>query len=472
MSSFLRNSAKMAGGAALAQAIPVLMSPLFTRLYSAEEYGTFSAFVAVSGLLAIAYTLRLDLAIMLAKHDATAIRTMRATFSVVLCGMLLTLVMVSGLHYVHPAVPVLSSLGSYALLLPVAAGLLAVFNVLVVWLARKDQFGISAIGAVSQQSVFGAVAVSMPVVMQGNGLVIGRLLGNAASCLYIFRRSNLRPAQLAPTGRGWRRILSLYRQFPFFNLPYSLIGAFARDLLVLAFVAFGQLHVAGLLGLARNMLNAPVYLVSRAFGQVFYREAARKFGSRELEALFFNMMFAMSRAMTPLLVVFIFFAEPVFGFVFGDEWREAGTYAVVLAPAIFLFLFTSWPERLYEVARKQNVSFVIQLGFDLLNVALVVGLLQLDMPVITVLAGYGIVLGLQQLAYLSAIGKIAGFSTKRLLYWMAETGAICAIWFLVVTLVLENLSWNFSIATISVMVTAWISILGRRMIHSYREAKA
>ena len=43
---FARNVATLAGGAAVAQFLPVLFTPLLTRLYSPADFGVLTQFVA------------------------------------------------------------------------------------------------------------------------------------------------------------------------------------------------------------------------------------------------------------------------------------------------------------------------------------------------------------------------------------------------------------------------------------------
>lgn len=421
----------MAGGAVVAQGIPILLAPLFTRIYSAQEYGAFSAFVALSGMLSIVYGMRLDLAVMLPKYDGVAIRVVRAALVTVFIWFVVSLFFLIFVTLLFPGVSIFSALKGYIFLLPLAAALLAVFNMGNVWVGRKGKFGVAALGGVAQQSTFGMFALVLPFISSLNGLIVGRLVGSGVASWYFFRNAGLDVGLLFKRS-SIKRVYFLYRQFPFFNLPYSLISSFTRDLLVILLSAFHMMDAAGLLGLSRNLLNAPVYLISRALGQVFYREAARKFGTEGLEHLFFKILFLMSRGTIPFVVLFIFWAEPLFSLIFGKEWSEAGQFSAILAPSIYLFFFTSWPERLYEVARKQHVSFGIQLSFDLLNVLMVTVLLTQKAGLNRTVTVYAVILALQQLVYLVTVAHISGFSIGRTIRWILETTVLATFWYFVV----------------------------------------
>ena len=60
-------------GTGLAQAIPIAISPILTRLYTPEEFGIFALYIAITAILTILVTGRYELAIMLPKEDEDAV---------------------------------------------------------------------------------------------------------------------------------------------------------------------------------------------------------------------------------------------------------------------------------------------------------------------------------------------------------------------------------------------------------------
>src|SRR5690606_30650583 len=63
----LKNVFTLLSGTAFGQLIPILISPILTRLYTPEEIGTYSIFFATSNILAIVATGRLEFAILIPK---------------------------------------------------------------------------------------------------------------------------------------------------------------------------------------------------------------------------------------------------------------------------------------------------------------------------------------------------------------------------------------------------------------------
>src|ERR1700677_2863542 len=66
---FVRNASVMLIGTTLGQAASVALSPVLTRIYSAEEFGYLSVYTAVLAILGVTAALGLDLAIPLAATE-------------------------------------------------------------------------------------------------------------------------------------------------------------------------------------------------------------------------------------------------------------------------------------------------------------------------------------------------------------------------------------------------------------------
>ena len=68
----LRATLTLMAGGALAQALPLLLGPLLTRLYAPAEFGVYHLFAAVAANLAVVACARYEHALPLARDDAEA----------------------------------------------------------------------------------------------------------------------------------------------------------------------------------------------------------------------------------------------------------------------------------------------------------------------------------------------------------------------------------------------------------------
>ena len=68
----LRATLTLLAGGALAQALPLLLGPLLTRLYSPEEFGAFHLFSAVAVNLSVVACARYEFALPMVRHEQEA----------------------------------------------------------------------------------------------------------------------------------------------------------------------------------------------------------------------------------------------------------------------------------------------------------------------------------------------------------------------------------------------------------------
>ena len=73
-SEFARNILTLMTGTAIAQAIPIAISPILTRLYSPEDFGVFALYMGVVSIGGILATGRYEMSVMLPKKDSDAMK--------------------------------------------------------------------------------------------------------------------------------------------------------------------------------------------------------------------------------------------------------------------------------------------------------------------------------------------------------------------------------------------------------------
>jgi len=72
-SHFLKSVATLASGTALAQAIPILVSPILTRLYTPENFGALAVFMAIVSSIAPAVCGKYEVAMVLPQSNRQGI---------------------------------------------------------------------------------------------------------------------------------------------------------------------------------------------------------------------------------------------------------------------------------------------------------------------------------------------------------------------------------------------------------------
>lgn len=415
--SFRRNALAMLTGTAVAQAIPLAISPLLTRLYSPEAIGLQTLFMSWAAALGVMATCRYDLAVVLPEQDEEADRvtTLVLAIAATVMAALLLAVALFG--------PSLREASGYPqqvswlwLLAPMLGGttlaLLAGAHA-----ARARHFAPVARAAVFNQAAYALIAVALGLLgAQADGLVWAKVAGQAVAATTLLLTFGV-CLKRALRGIDWaavRRSATRYRQFLIYNTPYSLIGTIARDMPIFIFAAMSATSAAGFYGLTRSVLLAPTLLISNALSQVFYREAVALQGTPRLADLTLGLLRLGLLAGAPLFAFCAIWGDEIFALLFGQTWRRAGEFAMIMAPAAWMALQTGWPERLFEVSMRQDLSFKVQISADILTAVAVITPLAMGMDIIVAIAAFTVANLLYHLVYLYTIFCAAGFATARL----------------------------------------------------------
>jgi O-antigen/teichoic acid export membrane protein len=321
-SPLLRATLTLMAGGALAQALPLLLGPLLTRLYTPTQFGIYHLFAAVAANVAVVACARYEHALPLARDDDEA----RAL--VALCRWILLAVMAfSAIGAVAWAL----SIGAlWPLWLPAAVGALG-------WLSLATLVAMRA-------QRFGALATSR-VLQHGGGAALQALAGAAGAGLWGLVVAPIAAALAAAAwlrprlGQGWqasrsamKAVAQRHRDFPVLNTPHAFLGALQDTLAVVLIAAWQGPAAAGFWGLALRYLKAPATLVGGAVSQALYPAlAAGGVPSMQGRSAVRRVMRTLALLALPLVLALWLFAPAAFAAAFGEPWREAGELARALA---------------------------------------------------------------------------------------------------------------------------------------------
>lgn len=314
----------MAGGA-LAQALPLLLGPLLTRLYAPAEFGLYHLFAAVAANVAVVACARYEHALPLARDDAEA----RALIA--LCRrILLAVIALSALAAISWAVHIGAR---WPLWLPAAVGALGWLSLATLAAMRAQRFAALSASRVLQhgggavlQAAAGAIGAGLA------GLIVAPIAAAlAAAAVLRMRLGGAARASLVPRAT-LRDVARRHRAFPLLNTPHAFLGAL-QDTLALALIAAWQgPAAAGFWGLALRYLKAPATLVGGAVSQALYPSlAAGGIATAAGRASVRRVMRTLALLALPLVLALWWLAPMAFAAAFGDAWRDAGELARALA---------------------------------------------------------------------------------------------------------------------------------------------
>jgi O-antigen/teichoic acid export membrane protein len=319
----LRATLTLLTGGALAQALPLLLGPWLTRLYSPQEFGVYHLFAAVTANIAVVACARYEFALPLAAdgREADALR---------LLGLLLLGIATLSCGVIAAAWTMLTGAG-WPLWLPLAVAVLGALSLATLWATRAQRFPALAGARVLQHGGGAAAQVAAGLAQTGVAGLIAAPIAAGIAALALLRLPLGRGT--APSRAEIAAAARRHRDFPLLNTPHAFLGAL-QDTLTMALIT-AQLGAAagGAWGLAMRYLKAPATLVGGALSQALYPRLAAA-GSRPTAAARQDVrraMAALALIASPLVLALLAFAPDGFAWAFGERWREAGELARALA---------------------------------------------------------------------------------------------------------------------------------------------
>jgi lipopolysaccharide exporter len=376
---------KIVGGTSLAQLLIALATPLLSRLYLPEHFGTANVFISLITVGGIAVCLRYEVAVLLPDKDedagnllALAVSLAGLVSAAVLGGLVIGGETLVGWLNAPELLP-------YLLLVPAALVAMGCYQALNFWNMRKRRFwrlGAARIvmTAVQLSTQFAAVWL---VRADAGGLILGTTLGYAMAALVLlaltwwddrglFRRAVRLPGMLANLVR--------YRKFPLVDAWAILIEALSWQVPVWLLSAYFSQAVVGYYGMAYRLVQLPIAFIGAAFSQVFMQRAAEfrrdRQQLREAVGAVFRKLVALSLFPAVLLSLV---GQELFAVFLGANWSEAGIYVQILGLWTFFWFLSGTLRTLTATLERQELAFLFH-GITLVTrtAAFLVGCLYQD----------------------------------------------------------------------------------------------
>jgi lipopolysaccharide exporter len=370
-------------GVVLAQTINLATTPILSRTYNVEDFGTYALFLSMGGILTSILTLRYDQAVIIAKSDHEAVLLM-------LVGVVSVTIL--GLGLTSCAFVVSSNLSQrlFGMNVPSFVAMVGLYSLAnsavqlgVAWSIRKKAFRSTA-------AVDGARAFACALTQ----ISLGRVLGGASSLMWgivlaefvalgtIFganaAQGNI-PASPRVTMGILIKVAREYRDFPCFAAPQSLLTSATQGVPAMILIgSFGPIMV-GSFSLSVRLLQAPFNLMMGPIRQVYLQSISVKDLRSESAVAEF-------KSITGALILVAVFATMAvgiasqigFSWLLGNRWGDVDKFAPWLMMWLSAVLVSLPATVVMQILRMQRqrlmidlLQFVIRSGFLLLCASLV-----------------------------------------------------------------------------------------------------
>ncbi|MDI2587664.1 oligosaccharide flippase family protein [Psychrobacillus sp. NEAU-3TGS] len=270
---FLKSILTLLTGTTIAQAIPIAISPILTRIYTPEDFGLLALYLSIFSIFVVSITARYELAIMLPKEDKEAVNLV-----------VLSIIIATGISIVILLIVILwgsniaSMLGNddiypWLYFMPLSLFLSGLYQAFNYWSNRKQQYQRLAVNRVAQSTTNASINLAVGSEKEGAiGLIAGNIISQFIATASLVLRS-IKKDKLKISSVSKKEMIYLakrYDQFPKVSVWSGLLNTVSVQLPVFIISAFFSSTIVGFYSLSNRVLNMPMSILGNAVGQVFF----------------------------------------------------------------------------------------------------------------------------------------------------------------------------------------------------------
>lgn len=409
---FSRSVSLLMGSTVIVQLVQLMAMPILTRLYTPAAFGIYASFLSSIALISVISCLSYEHAIPIPKNEKEAIGLVRLSF--VLLGivvLILTLLMLFLGDYFLVKLD-LHNLIAYKYILIIAVFLTGAFQIFNNFAIREREFK-----KISTVNIYKGLALIVIQFLASSFHALGLISGSVVGFFVgIFNLKRIYNGRVNSKSKANPRTLLLimiavlkkYYKFPFYNMPNTLLNSIGRELPVILLTIFFSPAIAGFFFLAKRITQQPVSLVGGAIANVVKGTAPLVHRDGSLALFYIEINKQLLRIFFAPLAILAAIFPPLFVFIFGEEWYDAGLIATILIPWVMMIALVNPISTIPQVLAKQEVA----LYFEIL---------------LLILRGSGFLLGVYHESYTLAIslfslGAVIGIFIKML--WIARISLV------------------------------------------------
>ena len=366
----MRNSTRLLTANVIAQAVGLLVYPILTRIYSADDFGLLNLFMSIGGILAIISTAEYQNAIVLPKDNERA-HALGLVCMAILCCMTIVLLMTIPFSSYISLLFKIPDLARWWWLMPVYVFALGGWQIARNCLLRYKSYKNLSGYQYSQilLGVGGKLGFGISGFLSG-GLIVASVVAPLVSlCISVGAAWNkVFRGMLCVNGKQCIAVAKAYRNFPCFSLPRSFVNTFSGNLPALILTPVFGLTEMGYFGMALTLSFMPINMIVQSVYQVLYQRAAQLVNEHQrIGRLVGGYVMKAFVVLLPSFALLYFVLPVLTSWLLGNEWNVSGEYIRLLLPWLLMIGVTSPVGFLSDIFGKQKVALGIEIIYLLLR---------------------------------------------------------------------------------------------------------
>ena len=354
---YLKNISTVATGTFLSQLVLILFIPILSRIYTPNEFGLYSLFIAFSSSIAIISTFTYERAIVLPKEKTES--NFISILSIVICLFISAFTALILYIFNDFFLTYFGGLKFILILIPLKilqTGLQQIFDEILI--RNKFYVALSSLRA-SNSLIVSTIQFISRFVYKIDGLIFGKFIGDLLILIAIIIL-NIRQKTINLKNCTFKSLMKVAKKnylFPKFYLPQIGFNNISLNLPFIMLPYFYSLEIAGLYGMAIRILEQPIRLIATSTQSVYYQKASKMFSNK---ISFYNLYFETSKGLLKIFIlpsfVILFFAPTLFAFFLGNQWYDAGVIAQLLIIWLIIGFIKTPSTMTFSIISKQEVQ--------------------------------------------------------------------------------------------------------------------
>ncbi|MCT2194957.1 oligosaccharide flippase family protein [Paenibacillus phoenicis] len=333
---FLKNVAVLASGTVVSQVIVMATLPVLTRLYSPTEYGTYSMYLSIIGILLMVISFSYENAITLPEDDRTASNVLSLSLRICIGVSIASGI---GIHILEEPLSAWlheSYLTHYYLFFIVSLFGAGFYQILNYWSIRKKYFKQLARTKYTQSLSQVSSQIGLSLFHLGPlGLIIGDIIGRFGGLLPQWKlwRRDVKSQAITSDWADLKESAYRYRRFPFLSMAAGLLNSVVLYVPTILLASFYGPQVAGWFALCQRILGSPMTLIMTSVRNVYLAESADSMINHphKLYPLFRKTVRNVFLFGALVIFIIVGVGPYLFSFLFGEEWARSGSFIRILS---------------------------------------------------------------------------------------------------------------------------------------------
>ena len=363
-SQFVAAILALSGGTLVAQLLMAASSPVLTRLYTPAEFGLLGMFIASIGSLAPAACGKYEIALVVSHDERETNGLLTLALSTCVLASIITFFILFFFGEPVMAVFGLTGLNSISLLIAPTILIIGTMNVLGSYVNKLERYKL-----LSFTKATSAIALVITSVLCGlysfeYGLIVGHVVSVAAfsGVLIAVLWADFKSRKL-PSAKSVLYLSKKFKDFPMYSATSGVVDGVTQVLPIFFLAKYFGNDAVGAYALVLRVALAPVGFISSAISKVnLKRVSSAASQGKPVLAHYKKSVAFLFLIFSPFLAIFAGAGPDLFSFVFGGEWREAGAFLQVMAPAVAIKFVASALSTTIGATRNNRLGALWKLG--------------------------------------------------------------------------------------------------------------